>query len=110
MSDSATDRAADRVTVGGLQVAPALHAFVREEALPGSGIDEDTFWSGFEAILSDLVPRNQALLARRDELQQQLDEWHEKNPGPVDDHDAYEQLLRDLGYLVDEPGDFTIET
>ena len=100
----------DRVTVGGLQVAPVLHAFVREEALPGSGIDEDAFWSGFEAILTDLVPRNRALLARRDELQQQLDEWHEKHPGPVEDPAAYEQLLRDLGYLVDEPADFTIET
>ena len=83
---------------------------MRDEALPGSGIDEDAFWSGFEAILTDLVPRNRALLARRDELQQQLDEWHEKNPGPVEDQAAYEQLLRDLGYLVDEPGDFTIET
>ena len=48
----------DRVTVGGLQVAPVLHAFVRDEALPGSGIDEGDFWSGFEAILTDLVPRN----------------------------------------------------
>ena len=100
----------DRVTVGGLQVAPVLHAFVREEALPGSGIDEDAFWSGFEALLTDLVPRNRALLERREELQQQLDEWHEKNPGPVEDQAAYEQLLRDLGYLVDEPADFTIET
>ena len=55
-------------------------------------------------------PRNRALLARRDELQQQLDEWHEKNPGPVGDQAAYVQLLRDLGYLVDEPADFSIET
>jgi malate synthase len=100
----------DRVTVGGLQVAPVLHAFVREEALPGSGIDEAAFWSGFEEILTDLVPRNRALLARRDELQRALDEWHEKHPGPVDDQGAYERLLRDLGYLVDEPGDFIIET
>ena len=100
----------DRVTVGGLQVAPVLHAFVRDEALPGSGIDEGDFWSGFEAILTDLVPRNRELLARRDELQRDLDEWHEKHPGPVEDQAGYEQLLRDLGYLVDEPGDFTIET
>ena len=56
------------------------------------------------------MPRNRALLARRDELQQQLDEWHEKNPGPVRDQAAYVQVLRDLGYLVDEPADFTIET
>jgi malate synthase len=100
----------DRNTVGGLQVASVLHAFVRDEALPGTGVDEAAFWSGVEAILGDFAPRNRELLARRDELQQQLDEWHEKNPGPVGDQAAYVQLLRDLGYLVDEPADFTIET
>ena len=104
------DRLSDRVAVGGLQVASVLHAFVRDEALPGSGVDEAAFWAGVEAILGDFVPRNRELLARRDELQQQLDEWHEKNPGPVGDQAAYVQLLRDLGYLVDEPADFTIET
>ena len=100
----------DRVTVGGLQIAPVLHAFVRDEALPGSGVDEDSFWAGVEAILTDFMPRNRELLARREELQRQLDEWHEKNPGPVRDQAAYLQLLRELGYLVDEPGDFTIDT
>ncbi len=104
------DRRSDRVAVGGLQVASVLHAFVRDEALPGSGVDEAAFWAGVEAILTDFVPRNRELLARRDELQQQLDEWHEKNPGPVSDQAAYVQLLRDLGYLVDEPADFSIET
>ena len=100
----------DRITVGGLRVAAALHAFVRDEALPGSGVDEEAFWSGVEAILTDFVPRNRELLARREELQQQLDEWHSAHPGPVEDQAAYVQLLRDLGYLVDEPADFTIET
>jgi malate synthase len=100
----------DRITVGGLQVASVLHAFVHDEALPGTGVDEAAFWSGVETILGDFAPRNRELLARRDELQQQLDEWHEKNPGPVGDQAAYVQLLRDLGYLVDDPVDFTIET
>jgi malate synthase len=101
---------ADRVTVGGLQVAGVLHAFVRDEALPGSGIDEDAFWSGVERILDDLTPRNRELLARREELQQQLDEWHTAHPGPVRDQAEYLQLLRDLGYLDEEPDDFQIET
>ena len=87
-----------------------LHAFVRDEALPGSGIDEAEFWSGVETILRDFAPRNRELLARRDELQQRLDEWHAAHPGPVRDQAAYLQLLRDLGYLVEEPADFSIET
>jgi malate synthase len=98
------------VTVGGLQIAEVLHAFVRDEALPGSGIDEDAFWSGVERIFADFTPRNRELLARRAELQKQLDDWHTAHPGPVRDQAAYLQLLRDLGYLVEEPDDFTIET
>ncbi|GAA1956349.1 malate synthase G [Nocardioides panacihumi] len=104
----ATD--ASRVAVGGLAVARVLHDFVRDEALPGSGIDEREFWAGFEAIVDDFAPRNRDLLARRDELQRQLDDWHTAHPGPIADHAAYEQLLRDLGYLTDEPGDFQIRT
>jgi len=104
------DPAVGRVEVGGLQIAAVLHAFVRDEALPGSGIEEATFWAGVEELLRDLTPRNRELLARRDELQRQLDEWHTANPGPVRDQAGYVRLLRDLGYLVEEPGDFTIET
>ena len=100
----------DPVTVGGLRVAEVLHAFVRDEALPGSGIDEAAFWSGLEEILREFTPRNRELLARRAELQAQLDEWHTTHPGPVRDQAAYVQLLRDLGYLLDEPADFSIET
>jgi malate synthase len=91
-------------------VARELHEFVRDEALPGSGIDEDKFWGGVEDILTEFVPRNRELLARREELQRQLDEWHTAHPGPVQDQAAYVQLLRDIGYLVEEPADFQIET
>src|SRR3954452_9092969 len=99
-----------RVTVGGLAVAAVLHAFVRDEALPGSGIEEATFWGGVEEILREFTPRNRELLARREELQRQLDEWHTAHPGPVRDQSEYVQMLRDLGYLVEEPADFRIET
>jgi malate synthase len=101
---------ADRVTVGRLQIAGVLHEFVRDEALPGSGLDEDKFWSGVEQILDEFAPRNRELLARREELQKQLDEWHTAHPGPVRDEAEYLQLLRELGYLVEEPADFRIET
>ncbi|MXG89269.1 malate synthase G [Nocardioides flavescens] len=104
------EQSTDRVDVGGLRIAPELHAFVRDEALPGSGLDEGAFWAGFESLLRDVVPRNRDLLARRDELQRALDAWHAEHPGPVTEPAAYEQVLRDLGYLVDEPGEVTIST
>ena len=87
-----------------------LRAFVRDDALPGSGLEEDAFWDGVRAILADFVPRNRELLARRDELQAQLDEWHAANPGPIQDAAAYEAFLREIGYLVDEPASVTVTT
>lgn len=100
----------ERVRVAGLEVARPLHAFVRDEALPGSGIEEDAFWLGLAGILRDLGPRLRPLLDRRDELQAELDTWHVAHPGPVVDGHGYEAMLREIGYLVEEPADFTITT
>ena len=97
------------MTAGRLQVATTLAHFVRDEALPGSGVDEDAFWSGVEAILTDFAPRNRELLVKRDEIQQRLDEYHSVAPGRVDQA-AYEAFLREIGYLVEEPADVTVET
>jgi malate synthase len=98
-----------RVSVARLQVSQVLHDFIRDEALPGSGIEEDAFWSGVEAIFVDFIPRNRSLLATRDEIQRRLDAFHTAAPGPVDQA-AYEALLREIGYLVEEPDDVTVDT
>ncbi|GAA1135339.1 malate synthase G [Ornithinicoccus hortensis] len=98
-----------RVTVGSLQVAEPLHTFVTEEALPGSGVDADTFWAGLESAVTDLSPRIKELLAKREELQTAIDGYHRDNPGAVDQA-KYEEFLRSIGYLVDEPEDFSITT
>ena len=99
----------DRVTRAGLQVAAVLDSFVSEQALPGTGVELETFWQGVADILRDLTPQNQALLAKREELQQKIDAWHRENPGRPE-LQQYKQFLREIGYLVDEPADFTIET
>ncbi len=98
-----------RVQVGGLAVAASLHRFIVEEALPGTGVDPETFWQGADALVHDLAPRNRELLARREELQSRLDDWHREHPG-VPDADGYEAFLRELGYLLDEPEDVTVTT
>ena len=66
----------DRVVVGNLRVAQSLYDFITNEALPGTGIDPESFWAGADKVIADLTPRNQELLARRDELQAQIDRWH----------------------------------
>ena len=93
-----------------LRVAPELAAFVEEEALPGTGVDARAFWAGLSALVHELGPRNAALLARRDELQARIDAWHVEHRDRPHDRDAYKAFLGEIGYLVPEGGDFTIET
>jgi malate synthase len=100
----------ERTTAHGLQVATPLYHFIEAEALPGTGVAADAFWAGFAALLADLAPRNKALLARRDELQAQIDQWHEANKGTIKDQAAYERFLRDIGYVLPEPGPFSVAT
>ncbi len=92
-----------RTTVHRLQVATALHQFIESQVLPGTGIDSETFWKGFDAIVADLAPKNIGLLAERDRLQAELDKWHGAHPGPVRDMAAYRQFLETIGYLVPQP-------
>ena len=100
----------EAVTVGGLQVARTLHDFVAREAIPGTGIAPAAFWAGFEALLRDLAPRSHALLVKRDEMQAAIDAWHVTHRGQTVDPVAYQEFLREIGYLVPEPATVTVDT
>jgi malate synthase len=100
----------DRVEVGNLRVARVLYDFVTNEALPGTDIDPESFWSGVDKVVADLTPRNADLLARRDELQAQIDKWHRQRAIGPHDADEYQRFLTDIGYLAEAPADFTITT
>ncbi|MGC5248257.1 malate synthase G [Gordonia sp. DT219] len=104
----------DRITVNGLQVSRVLYDFVNDEALPGTGVDADTFWSGAAEVINDLAPRNKKLLAVRDELQTKIDAWHRDHRGADFTDPAtfaeYKQFLTEIGYLVPVPDDFEIGT
>lgn len=94
-------------TAGGLTVAQPLHDFIINEALPGTGIEADAFFSAFSEILDDLSAENQKMLDRRDDLQARLDTWHKANPGPVDAQ-VYKSFLQETGYLEPEVADFSV--
>jgi len=88
----------------GLTIAAPLAAFVEEQVLPGLAIDAATWWGGVADIFARFAPENRALLAKRDELQEQIDSRYATKDA-VD-----EAFLRRIGYLVDEPAPFTIGT
>ncbi|WP_194714731.1 malate synthase G [Noviherbaspirillum soli] len=100
----------DRTTCHGLQIATPLYRFIEDRVLPGTGVDSAAFWQGFDAIVRDLAPKNIALLAERDRLQTELDNWHRANPGPLKDTAAYRAFLEKIGYMNPQPDDFTITT
>ena len=100
----------ERITAGGLQVAKVLYDFVNDTALPAAGItDKDAFWQGFGDIVEKHTPRNVELLAKREELQAKLDEWYRENPGKQD-QDKYVSFLKEIGYLVEDPGEYQVTT
>ena len=93
-----------------LQVASNLLQFIDTKVLPGTGVTATDFWTGFDAIVCDLAPKNIALLAERDRLQTELDSWHKANPGPISDMKTYRGFLEKIGYLVPSPKHVSITT
>ncbi|CAI3800252.1 Malate synthase G [Pseudomonas sp. MM223] len=93
-----------------LKIAPILQRFIEDEVLPGTGIEAAPFWQGFSTLVHDLAPQNRALLAERERLQTELDNWHRQHPGPIRDMAAYQHFLQGIGYLVDTPANVQIST
>ncbi|MBD9466158.1 MULTISPECIES: malate synthase G [unclassified Pseudomonas] len=100
----------EHVQVGGLQVAKVLFDFVNNEAIPGTGLTADAFWAGADKVIHDLAPKNQALLAKRDDFQARIDAWHQARAGQAHDAVAYKAFLQDIGYLLPEAADFQATT
>ncbi len=99
-----------RIDKHDLQVAEDLARFVDAQALPGTGVAPETFWSGFADLVRDMTPKNAACLEKREDLQGRIDDWHIRHRNAPHDHEAYKQFLSDIGYLVEEGPDFEIET
>lgn len=97
------------VSAHGLSIDKRLYDFVVTEVIQGTGVEADAFFAGFSKIVHELAPKNRSLLAKRDDLQTQIDAWYRKNGAPSD-LGAYESFLRDIGYLLPEGPDFKIET
>lgn len=102
----------ERVQKGSLAIDTQLYNFIANEVTPVVGIDNEKYWQEFEKIVKAFQPRNKALLAKRDEIQTQIDDWHDNNPasnGQIDKA-AYTQFLKDINYIVPEGDDFLVET
>ena len=97
------------IQVGHLRVAKVLHDFINEQVLPDTGVEQAQFWGGFDALIHDLAPKNRTLLARRDELQEQINAWHKENKGNAD-FASYKSFLEEIGYLEPKVEPFKVST
>ena len=100
----------ERVQSSGLQIGKTLFDFVNDDVLPGIGISAEDFWAKTAGIVSELTPKNRALLEKRVELQAKIDAWHKENEGKPSDLAAYKSFLSDIGYLIEEGDDFSVGT
>jgi len=100
----------DTVTRSGLRIDSALANFIEADVLQPLSLDAGRFWDDFAALLSRFAPRNADLLAERERLQREIDAWHVARRGTPHDADAYRAFLEQIGYLVPDPGEFTIGT
>jgi malate synthase len=94
----------------GLQVDERLVDFIETRALPGTGVSAEEFWAGLSGLVHDLGPKNRALLDKREAIQAQVDAWHIEQRGQPHDAAAYTAFLKEIGYLVPEGPDFTLDT
>ena len=100
----------DRIKAGALQVDKQLYDFINDEALPGTGVSQQSFWAEFDRLIHGLSGKNQKLLDKREDLQRRIDDWYQENRDQPIDLDEYKTVLQEIGYLVPEREDFTVTT
>ncbi|WP_339826127.1 malate synthase G [uncultured Parasphingorhabdus sp.] len=98
------------VSQNGIQIAQELFDFVNDRALPGTGVARAKFWNEFADLLGHFAPRNAELLAKREDIQAQIDAWHIEHKDQPIDQTEYQAFLKSIGYLVEEPAAFSIAT
>ncbi len=93
-----------------IKINEKLYNFINNEALKDIEIDEEIFWNGFSDIVDTYYPKNVALLEKRKNLQNQINNWHKENRSRDTDLDEYKSFLKEINYIVDEGPDFKITT
>tara|TARA_A100001015_G_scaffold129933_1_gene144176 strand:- start:257 stop:2419 length:2163 start_codon:yes stop_codon:yes gene_type:complete len=94
---------------GSLKVSKELNDLINKKVCSGIDVNPDSFWDSLEKIIEEFTPKNKALLEKREDLQKKIDEWHLANNKPIDKAE-YKNFLKEIGYLLEEADDFSIET
>ncbi len=93
-----------------LKISSTLFEFINNEAIPGTNVDSDKFWSNFSKIVHELTPINKNLIKNRESIQKKIDDWHKSKKGSDFDKNEYFSFLKSIDYLIEEKNNFNIET
>ena len=99
-----------KINVNNLKVDELLYKFINEEVIPGTNINPNNFWDGFDKAVHYLSPINKKLIEKREQIQKKIDEWHKKNKDNDFNKDEYFNFLKSIGYIVEQKEDFKIDT
>ena len=97
------------INQGSLKVSKELDDLINKKVCAGIDVEPENFWKSLEKIIEEFTPRNKALLEKRQDLQKKIDEWHLANKKEIDKTE-YKNFLKEIGYLLEEADDFSIET
>ena len=96
--------------VKNLSVSEKLYNFINKELLPGTKINKQEFWSGFNKYAHELSLINKKLLEKRERLQKLIDRWHKDRKGDRFNLKKYTEFLKKIGYLNKTGSNFKIGT
>ena len=94
----------------GLKISSKLFDFINNEVIPGTNIKTNEFWNDFAKTVHELAPLNKSLIQKREDIQKKIDDWHKQNKGKELNKKEYTKFLKSINYLIDEQGEFSIET
>ena len=93
-----------------IKINPKILGFINNEVLKDLNINEEIFWNGFSDIVDTFFPQNINLLAKRKNLQDKINNWHNKNKSKDFNLDKYKIFLKEINYIVEEGPEFKITT
>ena len=98
------------IKINNLSVSKILADFINKELLPGTKINKQKFWKGFDKSVHDLAPKNIKLLQKRERLQKAIDALHIDQKDNKLNLKKYTKFLTKIGYLRKPGPNFKIKT
>ena len=93
-----------------LSISENLANFINKELLPGTKINKEKFWKGFDKCVHELAPKNIKLLQKRERLQKAIDALHIDKKDDQFNLKKYTEFLIKIGYLKKPGPNFKIKT